>query len=108
MSLLKYLRTGEKLPNRTLYWHYPHYHSLGGYPGSAIREGNYMLIQWAEGELLGVGPATSLYDLSVDNAQENDIATANIDITMQLRAKLNAWKKSVNAQEMTIRQPSKQ
>jgi len=103
MSLLKYLRTGEKLPVRTLYWHYPHYHSLGGRPCSAIREGNYMLIQWAEGELLGVGPATALYDISIDKGQENNIAVENIDITMRLRDKLNAWKKSVNAQEMKIR-----
>ena len=108
MSLLKYLRTGKKMPGRTLYWHYPHYHTLGGYPGSAIREGNYMLIQWAEGELLGVGSATNLYDLSIDQAQENDIAVENIDITMQLRDKLNRWKKSVNAQEMTIRPTSGQ
>ncbi len=105
MSLLKYLRTGERFPTRTLFWHYPHYHSLGGYPSSAIREGNYVLIQWAEGELLGVGPATSLYDLSVDPAQENDIASMNTEITMQLRDKLNSWKKSVKAQEMSIRPP---
>jgi len=107
MSLLKYLRTGEKMPARTLYWHYPHYHSLGGYPSSAIREGNCMLIQWTEGELLGVGTATSLYDLGADPAQQNDIAAANPKITMQLVDKLNTWKKSVNAQEMTIRPSSR-
>ncbi len=106
ISLLDQLRTGVTLPDRALFWHYPHYHAQGGMPGSAIREGNHMLIQWAEGELLGVGPATSLYDLSADEAQETDIAASNTGIAMRLREKLNAWKKSVGAQEMTVRAAS--
>lgn len=103
ISLLDQLRTGARLPGRALFWHYPHYHAQGGMPGSAIREGSHMLIQWAEGELLGVGPATSLYDLGNDEAQENDIAASNTQTVMRLREKLNAWKKAVGAQEMTVR-----
>ena len=47
----------------TQYWHYPHYHGGSGMkPASALRRGNYKLIEWHE-ELLIEEQAWELYDL---------------------------------------------
>jgi len=43
--LLEFLR-GGKLKSRPLFWHYPHYSNQGGEPGSAIREGDWKLIEF--------------------------------------------------------------
>ncbi|OAM90972.1 hypothetical protein AW736_05600 [Termitidicoccus mucosus] len=103
MSLLAQLRSGMPLAARPLFWHFPHYHSLGEYhPASAIRDGNHMLIEWHEGALLGIGPAASLFDLSADEGQERDIAAENQALVLKLRAKLAQWQRDIDAQEMTV------
>ncbi|OAM88171.1 hypothetical protein AW736_18515 [Termitidicoccus mucosus] len=105
VSLLAHLSTGAALPSRALYWHYPHYHQAGGFqPGSAIREGNHMLIEWHEGALLGVGPAASLFDISADPGQQNDLAAQKPELVVRLRAKLAQWRRDVSAQEMLPRE----
>lgn len=48
VSLAPLLR-GGRLKDRSLYWHYPHYSNQGGEPGSAIRDGDWKLIQICRG-----------------------------------------------------------
>ncbi len=88
-----------------LYWHYPHYHHLGDFrPGSVIRMGKYKLIEWYEGVLLGKGPAVELFDLDADIGETTNLAPQMPELAAKMRAKLDAWKTSVGAQEMTVRQ----
>jgi len=92
------------LGREALYWHYPHYHHLGDFrPGSAIRMGRYKLIAWYEGVLLGRGPAVELFDLLADPGETTDLAASKPELAATMRAKLEAWKSQVQAQEMVIR-----
>ena len=92
------------LVREAIYWHYPHYHHLGDLrPASAIRAGRYKLLEWQEGALLARGPAVSLFDLTADPGEKNDLATAQPALASELREKLRRWRTSVGAQEMTVR-----
>ncbi|MGH7959690.1 MAG: hypothetical protein ACREH8_22130, partial [Opitutaceae bacterium] len=84
--------------------HYPHYHGLGGQPGSSIRAGRFKLIEWHEGALLGSGPAVCLFDVVADPGEAHDLADRKPELAQELRAKLRAWRERVGAQEMTVRQ----
>ncbi|MCH8117459.1 MAG: NAD-glutamate dehydrogenase [Proteobacteria bacterium] len=50
LSLVSVLE-GGKLARRDLFWHYPHYGNQGGSPGSAVRLGDWKLIERFEDEL---------------------------------------------------------
>src|SRR5690606_36872893 len=45
---------GGALPERALYWHYPHYGNQGGAPFAAIRRGDWKLIEWLEDQRVEV------------------------------------------------------
>jgi arylsulfatase A len=85
------LLKGKKIAPRNYYLHFPHYSPQHGKPGAVIRSGNYKLIEWYEDGKL------ELYDLSKDEGEKNDIAAANTALVQQLKAALDAWRKSVNA-----------
>jgi arylsulfatase A-like enzyme len=89
-SLLPLLR-GESLSERTLYWHYPHYHGSTWAPGSAVRDGNWKLIEFFEEE------AVELYHLSDDLGERRNLATANPEQVDRLRTKLNIWRAETGA-----------
>lgn len=83
--------TGGELPERSLFWHYPHYGNQGGAPAAAIRKGNYKLIHWYEDDRV------ELFDLSADLSEKNDLALARPDLVDALGAELEAWQKEVGA-----------
>lgn len=89
ISLIPWLRNPEEPSPRSLVWHYPHYHGSAWRPGSAIREGNWKLIEFYEDE----NPV--LYDLSVDPSEINDLSETYPEIRDSLRSrmhrKLEAW-----------------
>ncbi|MSU25088.1 MAG: DUF4976 domain-containing protein [Opitutus sp.] len=104
LSLVAHLRTAAPLGRDAIYFHYPHYHHLGDMrPASAIRTERYKLIEWHEGALLGRGPAVSLFDLTADPGEQNDLAVDQPERAAQLRAQLGRWRASVGAQTMTVR-----
>lgn len=90
VSLLPLLR-GKPLPERALYWHYPHYGNQGGAPGAAIREGDWKLIEWYE------DGKQELYNLRADVGEQQDLASANADKVATLSAKLASWRQEVGA-----------
>ena len=90
VSLLPLLRGGSLRP-RALFWHYPHYSNQGGEPGSAIREGDWKLIEWYEDGSL------ELYNLRDDIGEKTNLASTHRDKAERLHAQLVAWRKSVNA-----------
>jgi len=87
------LLRGEKadLPQRDLFWHYPHYSNQGGFPSSAIRAGDYKLIQRLE------DGRVHLYDLKNDIGERNDLAEKMPEKVAELRQRLFAWYKETGA-----------
>jgi arylsulfatase A len=100
MSFLSHLRSGEPLPARNLYWHYPHYHNQSGMvPGAAIRSGRWKLIEWYEKSILENGvSAFELYDLEEDIGEMSDLSGIEKEITRKLSGDLDQWRKEVRAQ----------
>ncbi len=80
------------LARNSLYWHYPHYHSQGATPYSAIREGDFRLIEFFEDEHV------ELYNLGQDIGEEKNLAGEMPEKAQALREKLRAWRESVGAQ----------
>jgi arylsulfatase A-like enzyme len=88
VSLMPLFRGGS-LPDRALFWHYPHYGNQGGAPGAAIRRGNWKLIEWQEDQRV------ELFDLARDPGEENDLARREPARADALRRELVAWQKSI-------------
>jgi arylsulfatase A-like enzyme len=95
VSLLPLLRDPEAALHRNLYWHYPHYHAGGDGPYSAVRAGNYRLIEFHEDH------SVRLYDLSSDIGEQPDLSGKLIDKTAALRKDLQLWRDSIDAQMPT-------
>ena len=89
-DLAPLLRGGE-FPQRDLYWHYPHYANQGGFPGGAIRSGNWKLVENYE------DGSTSLHDLSQDAGERNDLSATEKDRAAAMKAKLHAWYRETGA-----------
>ncbi len=83
LPLLSSSRRENKV--RPLFWHYPHYSNQGGFPGGAVREGKWKLIENYE------DGSVALYDLEKDPGEKNDLATSQSDRVNTLRTKLHAW-----------------
>ena len=97
-SLMPLFRDASIPFDRDLFWHYPHYHAGGDGPYSAIRSGNYRLIEFHEDQ------SVRLYDLAADIGERNDLSVELVNITAALRQKLHDWRQSVSAQ-MPMRNP---
>jgi len=105
ISLLTHLRTGDPLPERNIYWHYPHYHN--GPPSGAVRSGKWKLIEWYEKSILeGGNSAYELYDLENDISESVNLADSLEAVTMKLSGELKRWREDVNAQ-MPVPNPKK-
>ena len=83
---------GGKLNRRALYWHYPHYGNQGNFPGGAVREGDYKLVERYEDGWV------HLYNLKDDIGEHNDLAAQQPERVEQMQKRLHAWYKSVDAQ----------
>jgi arylsulfatase A-like enzyme len=94
-SLVPLLRDPNRGIDRELYWHYPHYHAGGDGPYSAVRNGNFRLIEFHEDS------TTRLYDLSVDLGEQTDLSSKLSAKRDQLRNSLHRWRESVGAQMPT-------
>ena len=97
-----------RIPRDTLHWHYPHYHHLGIAPCGAIRIGEEKLIEWFEPSLGAPGsrgPACELFDLATDPGETRNLAESQPKRSAEMLRQLQAWRASVQAQEMR-RNPS--
>jgi arylsulfatase A-like enzyme len=93
ISLAPLLTGSGPAPRRSLFWHFPHYTNQGSRPSGAMREDNWMLVEYYDEE------KAELYDLGADPGQRVDLAARNPGRLAQMRAALAAWRRSVNAQE---------
>ena len=89
-SLLSQLK-GNDTGQRTLHWHYPHYHGSSWKPGASIRDGDWKLIEFYHYNNF------ELYNLAKDPGERTDLAKRNPRKAAELRAKLSAWQKRMKA-----------
>jgi len=102
VSLSNLLVKGGTIDRQTLYWHYPHYHGLGMKPASAIRFGDYKLIEWYEEKLVNSDKVYELYNLADDLGEKNDLSAKLPEKLEELKAMLTKWKMDVKAQDPIV------
>ncbi|MBS33461.1 MAG: arylsulfatase [Verrucomicrobiales bacterium] len=89
-SLLPQLK-GNDAGSRTLHWHYPHYHGSAWKPGASIRDGDWKLIEFYHYNNF------ELYNLANDPGEQTNLAKHNPKKAAELRSKLSAWQKKMEA-----------
>ena len=104
VSLLPLLRQTGGLTREAIYWHYPHYHSLGEGPSGAIRRGRYKLIEWFEQSIDGIETpaAVELFDLVQDISEQHNLASEQPELAGELAEQLRQWRAQVGAQSMAL------
>ena len=91
LSLAKHLSSQgkQKLNRDAIYWHFPHYRHNPG-PYSIIREGDWKLIKFYEGQM-------ELFDLKIDLGETKNLAASMTEKVKELESRLLAHLKSVGA-----------
>ncbi len=84
--------TGGAIPERKLFWHFPHYTNQGGRPSGAMRDGAWLLVELYDEDKV------ELYDLSTDVGEKHDIANQHPDRVRSMRAALDIWRKENKVQ----------
>jgi arylsulfatase A-like enzyme len=95
VSLVPLLRQNGGIARDELFWHYPHYqhYQLGGTtPYGAIRKGDFKLIEFFD------NMRVELYNLRQDIGEQRNLAAQMPEKAVELRERLHAWQKEVNAQ----------
>jgi len=100
-SILPVLTETSTIKERPLFWHFPIYLQAGNKetqdtlfrtrPGSAIRLGDWKLIQYFENNDI------ELYNLTNDIGEKNNLAEANPDKVKELLGILEDWREETNA-----------
>jgi arylsulfatase A-like enzyme len=91
VSIMSLLKEEGDLDREAIFWHYPHYGNQGGTPGSAVRAGDWKLLEFFEDGRL------ELYNLRWDIGEEVDIAGKHPDVVQRLHTLLKDWRDSVEA-----------
>ncbi len=91
-SIVPILRGSDDFDRDAIYWHYPHYHPGGATPYSAIRAGDFRLVQFFE------DGRCELYNLRDDVGETRDLTEKQPGKSAQLTAQLDTWRRSVDAQ----------
>jgi len=86
-----------KLKRKSLYWHYPHYHTEGATPYSAVRNGDWKLIHTIETN------SYELYNLKSDISESKNLIGSEPAIAAKLKKELENWKKKMHAQMPTAK-----
>lgn len=88
---LKPLLKGNKIKERPVFWHYPHYGNQGGEPSSIILKGDYKLIHYYE------DGHNELYRPGDDIGEQNDLSKAEPERAAALWKQLESFLKSSGA-----------
>jgi arylsulfatase A-like enzyme len=92
MSLVPLFKAESGFQREAIFWHYPHYHPGGATPYSAIRAGDFRLVQFHE------DGRWELYNLKEDIGEARDLSVSEAAKAKQLASRLDAWRRSVGAQ----------
>jgi arylsulfatase A-like enzyme len=91
ISLVSLLKQTGQPERQSLFWHYPHYSNQGGFPGGAIRSGDWKLVErYEDGRV-------HLYNLATDIGELHDVADMHADKVATMRQQLHQWYTQVNA-----------
>lgn len=83
---------GQKLQDRPIFWHYPHYSNQGASsPFSIVRLGNLKLIEFHEDNHY------ELYNLNDDLGETQDLFLKQPEEAMKMKQLLDNWKKTTGA-----------
>jgi arylsulfatase A-like enzyme len=82
-------------PQRPFFWHFPHYNNQGGQPAGAVRDGDWLLIEYYENN------RAELFNLAQDASEKTDLAASEPERVKQLRAKLARFRESAGVQTNT-------
>ena len=86
------LLSGEgEVEREAIFWHYPHYSNQGGFPGGAVRTGDWKLLERLE------DGRVHLFNLQDDLGEQHDLAQAQPERVAKMRARLHQWYKQVDA-----------
>ena len=102
VDLAPLLRQSGPLNRDELFWHYPHYqhYQIGGTtPYSAIRKGDFKLIEFHDDRRV------ELYNIREDISEAHNLAEKLPEKVNELRERLHAWRTEVGAQ-MPTRNPN--
>jgi arylsulfatase A-like enzyme len=91
LSLVPLLNGSDTIDREAMFWHYPHYSNQGGFPGAAVRTGDYKLLERFE------DGRVHLYNLKDDLGERNDLAERMPEKVGQMRELLHAWYREVDA-----------
>ena len=94
VSLKPVLLEKGTIAERSLFWHYPHYHRTKPY--GAIRKGKWKLIEFFEDGKI------ELYDLEKDIAETTNLVLKEPAVATALLKEMVKWRTSVKAQMPTL------
>ncbi|WP_237226990.1 sulfatase [Rubinisphaera sp. JC750] len=98
VSLVSLLQKPELTLDRPLFWHYPHYSNQGGFPGGAVRQGPWKLIErYEDGDC-------HLFNLEDDPGEKTDLASRFPGRVDELKQLLHAWYVDVDARFLEKRE----
>ena len=98
-SFVALLRGQRALSDRAIFWHYPLYLTGRASPASAIRKGDWKLIEYFEDGRL------ELYNLAADISESKNLADTAPSMARELHAQLRAWREATNAVEPRTANP---
>jgi arylsulfatase A len=95
LNLQPVLTGAGSLPDRALFWHYPHYNEHpSSVPSSVIRKGPWKLIETFDPD------GIELYNLAEDLSETKNLTTTESSKVNELSRELDAWRKDVGAEMM--------
>jgi len=101
-SLMPILEGESKMDREDVFWHFPHYHGSLWKPGSAIRHGDWKLVQHFESNTV------ELYNLKNDIGEMDDLSSKFPKKTQDLLNRLNNLREDTNANSVSINKNFKQ
>jgi len=94
---LEVFKNPENITNSDpLFWHYPHFSNQGGRPASAVRLGDYKLVEKYETNTV------ELYNLKADPSETKNLAKKQKAKTKEMYQLLKDWKQ-VNIVQLPVR-----
>ena len=96
-SLVPLLRGGAAPTRDALFWHFPHYGNQGGFPGGAIRRGDWKLVENYE------DGSVELFNLGDDIGEKKNLVAAQPARVKTMRAKLHAWYRETGAKFLSAK-----
>ncbi len=89
INLYEAIMQNESIPDRTLYWHYPHYMYSDG--AEVIRDGSYKYIEFYK------DGRRELYNLTRDPGENNNLINQENEKADTMKSKLYKWLEEIDA-----------